>query len=55
MFYSISLYISIAIFICGLIYKIATWLSRKIGVDSKDIPTSKKALISTERNNCNHI
>jgi heterodisulfide reductase subunit C/nitrate reductase gamma subunit len=42
MFYSISLYISLAIFIGGLIYKIATWLSRKIGVDSKDIPTSKR-------------
>jgi nitrate reductase gamma subunit len=42
MFYSISLYISLAIFIGGLIYKIATWISRKIGVDSKDIPTSKR-------------
>ena len=42
MFYSISLYISLAIFIGGLIYKIATWLSYKIGVDSKDIPTSKR-------------
>lgn len=42
MFYSISLYISLAIFIGGLIYKIAMWLSYKIGVDSKDIPTSKR-------------
>jgi len=42
MFYSISLYISLAIFIIGLIYKIATWLSRKIGLYSKDIPTSKR-------------
>jgi len=42
MFYSISLYISLAIFIGGLIYKIATWLSYKIGGDSKDIPTSKR-------------
>ncbi|MBW1674412.1 MAG: hypothetical protein JRJ45_12355, partial [Deltaproteobacteria bacterium] len=42
MFYSISLYISLAIFIGGLIYKIATWLSYKVGVDSKDIPTSKR-------------
>jgi len=42
MLYSISLYISLAIFIGGLIYKIATWLSYKIGVDSKDIPTSKR-------------
>jgi heterodisulfide reductase subunit C/nitrate reductase gamma subunit len=42
MFYSISLYISLAIFIGGLIYKIATWLSRTIGDDSKDIPTAQR-------------
>jgi len=42
MFYSMSLYISLAIFIGGLIYKIATWLSYKIGGDSKDISTSKR-------------
>jgi len=42
MFYSISLYIALAIFIGGLIYKIATWLSYKIGGDAKDIPTSKR-------------
>jgi len=42
MFYYISLYISLAIFIGGLIYKIYAWLSHKIGVDSKDIPTSKR-------------
>jgi heterodisulfide reductase subunit C/nitrate reductase gamma subunit len=42
MFYFISLYISLAIFIGGLIYKIATWLSRKIGVNSQDISTSKR-------------
>jgi len=42
MFYSISLYISLAIFIGGLIYKIATWLSYNISRDSRDIPTSKR-------------
>jgi heterodisulfide reductase subunit C/nitrate reductase gamma subunit len=42
MFYYISLYISLAIFIGGLIYKIATWLSRTIGVDAKDIPTAQR-------------
>jgi heterodisulfide reductase subunit C/nitrate reductase gamma subunit len=42
MFYSISLYISLAIFIGGLIYKIATWLSRTIGDNSKDIPTAQR-------------
>jgi heterodisulfide reductase subunit C/nitrate reductase gamma subunit len=42
MFYSISLYISLAIFIGGLIYKIATWLSYNISGDSKDIPPSTR-------------
>ena len=42
MFYSISLYIALAIFIGGLIYKIAAWLSYKVGVDAKEIPTSKR-------------
>lgn len=42
MFYYISLYLSLAIFTAGLIYKISIWLSRKIGLDSKDIPTSKR-------------
>jgi len=42
MFYSISLYISLAIFIGGLIYKIGTWLSRKTTLESKDIPTATR-------------
>jgi heterodisulfide reductase subunit C len=42
MFYDISLYICLAIFIIGLIYKIYTWLSHKTSVDSKDISTSKR-------------
>jgi heterodisulfide reductase subunit C/nitrate reductase gamma subunit len=42
MVYYISLYISLAIFIGGLIYKIVTWCSYKIGVDSRDISTSKR-------------
>jgi heterodisulfide reductase subunit C/nitrate reductase gamma subunit len=42
MFYDISLYICLAIFIIGLIYKIYTWLSRKTTLDSKDISTSKR-------------
>ncbi len=53
MAYYISLYISLAIFAIGLIYKIATWFFLKISVDSKTIPTSKrvssalKGIIST--------
>jgi heterodisulfide reductase subunit C/nitrate reductase gamma subunit len=42
MFYDISLYISLAIFIIGLIYKICRWLSRKTTLEAKDIPTSKR-------------
>ena len=42
MFYDISLYICLAIFIIGLIYKISTWLSRKTTLESKDISTSKR-------------
>ena len=42
MFYDISLYICLAIFIIGLIYKIYTWLSHKTSVDSKEISTSKR-------------
>jgi heterodisulfide reductase subunit C/nitrate reductase gamma subunit len=42
MFYDISLYICLAIFIISLIYKIYTWLSHKISVDSKEISTSKR-------------
>ena len=42
MFYSITLYISLAIFLIGLIYKISTWFFLKTGVDSKTIPTSER-------------
>jgi heterodisulfide reductase subunit C/nitrate reductase gamma subunit len=42
MFYDISLYISLAIFIIGLIYKICRWLSRKTTLEAKDIPASKR-------------
>lgn len=53
MVYYISLYISLAIFVVGLIYKIATWFFLKTSVDSKTIPTAKrvssalKGIIST--------
>lgn len=42
MIFTISLYISLAVFIVGLFFKISTWFFRKVGVDSKDIPTSKR-------------
>ncbi len=39
MFFTISLYSSLAIFVLGLIYKIFTWFSRKIGVADQDLTT----------------
>ncbi len=42
MFFSISLYIALTIFVLGLIYKISTWFTRKIGISAKDIPSSER-------------
>ena len=36
------LYLSLAIFVLGLIYKISTWFSRKIGIAAKGFTTSKR-------------
>jgi len=43
MMLTISLYISLAIFIIGLLYKISRWLSLKTTVQSMDMPASKRA------------
>jgi heterodisulfide reductase subunit C/nitrate reductase gamma subunit len=42
MIFSISLYVSLAIFIIGLIYKISRWLSLKTTIQAKQIPTSRR-------------
>jgi heterodisulfide reductase subunit C/nitrate reductase gamma subunit len=42
MFYTITLYASLAIFGIGLIYKISTWFRYKIGRDARNIPTSTR-------------
>ncbi len=42
MFYTISLYISLAVFAVGLIYKISNWFRYKIGPDAGGISTSKR-------------
>jgi len=42
MFYYLSLYIALAIFTGGLIYRIATWFSLKTSRESKTIPTAKR-------------
>ncbi len=42
MVFTALLYASLAIFALGLIYKISTWFSRKIGISAKDITTSER-------------
>jgi len=42
MIFSLLLYISLAVFTFGLIYKISTWFSRTIGISAKQIPTSER-------------
>jgi heterodisulfide reductase subunit C/nitrate reductase gamma subunit len=42
MIYSISLYISLAVLLLGLIYKISSWFRYKISPDSEGIPTSTR-------------
>jgi len=42
MVFNLLLYISLAIFTFGLIYKISTWFSRSIGISAKEIPTSQR-------------
>ena len=45
MFYSISLYSALAIFIIGLLYKISTWFSLKMSVNSKSASTRFSAAL----------
>ncbi|MBU0987223.1 MAG: nitrate reductase, partial [Proteobacteria bacterium] len=42
MLFNVLLYISLAVFIFGLIYKISTWFSRKIGFSGKDFTASER-------------
>ena len=42
LFFSISLYIALAIFGLGLAYKTSTWFSRNIGITAKDYTTSER-------------
>jgi len=42
MFFDIALYVSLAIFGIGMIYKISNWFRRSIGINSRDITTSKR-------------
>ena len=42
MLYDISLYVSLAIFAAGLIYKISNWFRYEIGPDAQGISTSSR-------------
>jgi heterodisulfide reductase subunit C/nitrate reductase gamma subunit len=42
MFYDIALYVSLAIFGIGMIYKIFNWFRRSIGINPSDMTTSKR-------------
>jgi len=42
MVFTVLLYTSLAVFAAGLIYKVSTWFSRKIGVAAKDFTTSER-------------
>ncbi|MBW2644942.1 MAG: 4Fe-4S dicluster domain-containing protein [Deltaproteobacteria bacterium] len=48
MVFNVLLYTSLAIFILGLIYKISTWFSRKIGISAKDITTYERVLAAAK-------
>lgn len=43
MLFNVLLYISLAIFTLGLIYKVSTWFSRKIGRSAQDFTPSERA------------
>ncbi|NNG06941.1 MAG: nitrate reductase, partial [Desulfobacteraceae bacterium] len=53
MFFTISLYIALAVFLLGLFYKVSTWFRYSLGVEAKEISTSArvswavKGMIST--------
>ncbi len=44
MFFTITLYISLAIFGLGLIYKVSTWFRYTVGVDARDVSPPQRVL-----------
>jgi heterodisulfide reductase subunit C len=42
MFFTISLYIALAVFLLGLFYKVSTWFRYSLGVEAKEISTSER-------------
>jgi heterodisulfide reductase subunit C/nitrate reductase gamma subunit len=43
MFFTISLYLALAVFGVGLLYKISTWFRHRIGLDAKECSTAERA------------
>ena len=48
MFFTISLYVALAIFGLGMVYKISTWFRYNIGVDVTKIPTSSRIFAASK-------
>jgi len=42
MFFSVSLYLALAIFAIGTVYKIATWFTRKVGITGREFTPAKR-------------
>ncbi len=42
MLFTVLLYVSLFVFLIGLIYKVFTWFSRKIGIASKNFTTFER-------------
>ncbi|MGD8370708.1 MAG: 4Fe-4S dicluster domain-containing protein [Syntrophobacterales bacterium] len=42
MFFTVALYVSLAIFSLGLIYKVSTWFRYSLGIDAKNISTPER-------------
>jgi heterodisulfide reductase subunit C len=42
MFYDIALYASLSVFLLGIIYRVSTWFTRKIGISADNITTSAR-------------
>ena len=44
MFFTVSLYISLAIFGLGLLYKVSTWFRYTVGIEARDVPSAQRVL-----------
>jgi len=48
MIFTVLLYVSLGIFSIGLIYKVSTWFTRKIGISADDIAVSTRVLAAVK-------